>query len=178
MKARFNNLGATDIRRERGDIVTENVRYEREDGMHVVIGNVDRVQDYLGRYSGQGHISPLQRMAGDRLAGHCNGAFVGVPSQLGRSGSSGSGVDDRVRRLDLIERLGADAASCCRRRDEAIVALGPLASVALWVCRDGRSAQDWAVEQGKPPRDGIAALRLALDTLVLHYGLTRAATTV
>ncbi len=178
---RLNSIGATDIRRERGEIVTEDVRYEREDkpGQYVIVGNVDRVQDYLGRYQGQGHISPLQWKAGHMLAKHCNGAEVGVPSQLRpRAASAGSSVDDRVRRLDMIERIGAGAAFCARRRDEAITALGPLAGVALWVCRDGRSAQDWAEREGKPPRDGIAALRLALDTLVLHYGLTRAATMV
>lgn len=172
MKARLNSIGATDIRRQRGEIATVPVEYEHElaDGRveKRMLYNVDRVQDYLARYAGQGHISPLQRKAGERFSDACDGASVGISSQLGRR--AGGGEPETA-----ILRQGFAASAHARHRDEAVTALGLLAGVALWVCRDGRSAQDWAVKEGKPPRDGIAALRLALDTLVMHYGLTRAA---
>lgn len=169
MKAqRLNSIGGTDIRHARGEIATENLKYQREDGEYSIIRNVDRVQDYLGRYCGQGHISPMQRRAGEKFTQDCDGATVGVWSQLGRAVGGG---EPEV----AIIRNGFAASMHARRRDQAVTALGLLSRVALWVCRDGRSAHDWAVAEGKPPRDGIAALRLALDTLVLHYGLTRAA---
>jgi hypothetical protein len=169
-KAQRLSIGATDVRRDRGDVITQDMPVINASGLVVGMVKVDRVQDYLGRYAGQGHISPLQRAAGEKFADDCAGAEVGVSSQLGMRPGGG---EPEV----AILKSGFAAAGCQRRKDAAIVALGLLASVALWVCRDGKSAQAWALSQQKPAGDGIAALRLALDTLVLHYGLTSAART-
>lgn len=169
---RLNSIGATDVRRARGEIVTENVEIQNEDGRRVVLHNVDRVQDYLARYAGQGHITDVQKRAGQRYARDCEACHLGVKSQLGRTESSGK--DASLTSLGYGPGFGASLAE--RRIQQADRELGVLASIIRWVAALGRSAHDWAVEQGKPPRDGIAALRLGLDALVLHYGMDRHAT--
>jgi hypothetical protein len=168
---RLNSIGATDVRRQRGEIITENVEVVHETGVRQVLYNVDRVQDYLARYAGQGHISDLQKRAGQRYARDCEACHIGVKSQLGRTESTGKDMSIAM----AGHGAGYWASVTERRIAIAESALGPLASIVRWVARDGRSAQDWAIKQGKPPRDGIAALRLGLDALAEHYGLTRAA---
>jgi hypothetical protein len=81
---RLNSIGATDIRRERGDVITEDVEIQSEDGRRIVLHNVDRVQDYLARYAGQGHIDGAEG-AGQRYAKDCEACHIGVKSQLGRT---------------------------------------------------------------------------------------------
>jgi hypothetical protein len=164
---RLNSIGATDIRRQRGEVVTEDV--EVFDAGRRTVLRVDRVQDYLVRYAGQRHISDTQRRAGQRYARDCEACHLGVKSQLGRTAASDK--DASLASLGYGRGFGASRAE--RRIIEADRSLGVLASIVRWVAADGRSAHDWAVEQGKPPRDGIAALRLGLDALALHYGMDK-----
>lgn len=53
---------------------------------------------------------------------------------------------------------------------DAMRAVGIILSPVLsWVVCDGEPADQWALKQGRPASDGIAALRFALDALGKHY---------
>jgi hypothetical protein len=60
---------------------------------------------------------------------------------------------------------------CKARVDAALTAAGaPLASVLINVCFHDLPASDWALAFGRRPKsDGIACLRLGLDSLHAHY---------
>lgn len=161
---RLNSIGATDIRRQRGEVVTENVEVQGEDGRRVVLHNVDRVQDYVTRYWRQGALNDDQWKAGRRFAHECEASLVGVRSQLGK----GSGSDDALKAMC---DAGAVARMASRRASAAIRILGEHAGIAIWVAAQGRAASDWAIANHLAPPEGIRVLRLAFTKLSKHYGV-------
>jgi hypothetical protein len=160
---RLNSIGATDIRRQRGEVVTEEVQYERDDGTKVAIRNVDRVQDFFSRYEARGELNSRQAKAGKRFMRDAEGSGIWPKSSM-----SGSGGGD----LDVaIWKIGDGSRQPSIRLKQALVALGPCAAVVWAVAVQGRSAHEWATVNHKVPRDGMALLRAGLDALVDHYML-------
>lgn len=163
---RLNSIGATDIRRARGEIVTEDVEVQGEDGRRIVLHNVDRVQDYITRYWRQGALDDRQWKAGRSFARDAETALVGVPSQLGRDGSGGG---DGERKRDAAKA----ALFASSRIRKAMTAAGKDAALVVWVAVDGRSAHEWAEQNRIAPPLGIRMLRVALGRLADHYGIDK-----
>jgi hypothetical protein len=165
MKAqRLNSIGATDIRRARGDVITENVEVVHETGIRQVLYNVDRVQDFVTRYWRQGAINDRQWKAGRTFARDAETALVGVPSQLGRDGTGGG---DGERKRDAAKA----ALFASSRVRMAMRAAGRDTALLIWVAVDGRSAHEWAENNHIAPPLGIRMLRVALGRLADHYGI-------
>jgi len=163
---RLNSIGATDVRRARGEVVTEDVEVQNEDGRRIVLHNVDRVQDFITRYWKQGALDDRQWKAGRTFARDAETAMVGVPSQLGRDGSGGG---DGTKKSDAA-RAALYASSRVRK---AMAAVGKGAGLVIWVAVEGRSASDWAEQNRIAPPLGIRMLRVALGRLVTHYGIDK-----
>lgn len=166
---RLNSIGATDIRRQRGEVRTEVVQYEHEldDGKveRRALYTVDRVQDFLSRYERRHEITEKQAKAGQRFARDCEGAGIWPKSSF--AGGGGGDLETAVRCIGDHSRMPT-----LRVRD-AKQAMGPLAQVVEAVAFHGQSAHAWATAQGKAPRDGMALLREGLEALVRHYGVDR-----
>src|SRR5690348_16197935 len=79
---RVNSIGGTEIRRLRGDIVTENVEVVNEGGTRTVLYNMDKVQGQLKRMFNRGQICAHQYRAGERFAYDCEMAQVSMKSCL------------------------------------------------------------------------------------------------
>lgn len=158
-----------EIRIARGDVDLEERAITDDRGR--VIGRCKgaAVTGHLGRYLRRREITRLQWAAGQRFVADVECSHAGVVSQLdpdrfdaprgaggGAYGPSGVSVD-------------AFAALMARNARGALGA--HLEAVVLWVGLCGGSAASWAESVGKPSRDGIAVLRVALDVLVGHYRL-------
>jgi hypothetical protein len=162
---RLNSIGATDIRRQRGEVVTEEVKYEIAPEQFVVLRNIDRVQDFIQRYAKRGEITKRQESAGNRFAKDAEGAGIWPKNSM--AGSGGGDIESAIWKMGAVARLPS------MRLREAIRALGPLTSVVYAVVVEGQSAHEWATLNGKVPRDGMALLKHGLDALVVHYGIDR-----
>lgn len=172
--AKLKTFGAPDLRVKRGDVAEEQRTEVSPDGSgRTATIKVHVVNDWLRRHYRKGHLSRLQYDAGSRFAQTCEAMDVGVKSQLAKLLEARGGSDDAA--LANAVRMAGRAANHARRAyGRAVVAMGnQLAPVAVWVIIAGRSAKAWAERAGKPQDDGIAALRLALDALVDHYGLRK-----
>jgi hypothetical protein len=169
--ARLKTFGAPDLRVERGDVAEEQRTEISATGRTGTI-TVHVVNDWLRRHWKKGHLSHLQYAAGKKFADVCEGLDVGVRSQLATI-LEGRGSDD-TGRWNAVKKAGAMAYNARWAYGKAVHVMGPqLAPVAVWVIVAGRSAKAWAEGMKRPPEDGIAALRLALDALVDHYQLRK-----
>lgn len=160
-------VSPTDIRIERGEV--GHAMAPVHDHAQNVIGHqkVWRVQSRIAKHFNSGEINKRQFVAGERFHRDVSdlGADVGSCLDLDRRGGGGTGP--------VWPAGGARGAWASKAISAALKAIGPqLGPILVWVIVDGRSPADWATSRGKPRPDGIAALRLALDALADHYGLT------
>lgn len=158
---------ATDIRVARGEVVANKVAEVNEKGAVTGYTYGSRVCSRLERMKNRREITPLQAKAGERFALDFEQSEPSVKSCLAADAKGGD--------LELVVlTMGESAAIASRRIGRACRALGiRLSAVLVWVAVEGRSAKEWAERMGMPrsKEAGTTALRLALETLVSHYGL-------
>lgn len=120
-----------------------------------------RTQSLLQRYLARRSISGAQFQAGERLYA----AREAAGASSAPIGSYAPKVDKSIRATSVLSCAMADD-----RYKRALEAMGPgLAPIAVHVCINDQSAEEWARAKGKPLKDGIALLRAALDLLVDHW---------
>jgi hypothetical protein len=114
----------------------------------------------IDRYHSRGSIDGPQKTAAEKLA------------QL----FSSSGLNPKVTaNWDSTFSGGAQSPGMGPTAREYMLAMQAvgiiLSSVVVWVVLQDHSAESWAQKTGKPEKDGIAALRLGLDALAVHFRL-------
>lgn len=158
---------ATDIRVARGEVIATQVAVVNEKGRVTGYTHASRTCSRLERMKARREITALQAKAGERFALDFEQSEPSVKSCLAADAKGGD--------LDLVVlSMGDRAAIASRRIASACRALGiRLSAVLVWVAVEGRTAKEWAERNGmqRPKETGAAALRLALETLVKHYGL-------
>jgi hypothetical protein len=124
-----------------------------------------RTQPILDRYLAREQIETHQHQAGNRLYEQWMGMGQDHAKAASFEGSMHSiGFDYTPWQLRCYERYVS-----------ALAAVGPqLTPVLIAVCLHDESAREWASGYRRSERDGIAILRLALDTLAQHYGIAPA----
>lgn len=124
---------------------------------------VARDQPILERYRARGQITQVQYEAGERLHQDAVGmgqSFVKAASYERVSPGNG---DPTPRQL-----------KCYHAYVSAIQAVGQfLSPVLVGVCIHDQSCSEWASTYHRKETDGMGILRLALDALADHYGLSR-----
>lgn len=156
---------ATEIRFDRGEMRLEDRSLTDEKGRVIGRAKGDR-RAYLTKHLKRREIDGRQCRAGERYAADYEHSQAGVPSALDptRMESRGGGARG-------LPPLSGDPLAAIMLR-QASVAIGRmLAEIVVWVAVEGRTAGAWAEHLGKPARDGLPCLRLALDALARHYGL-------
>jgi hypothetical protein len=155
-------VGATPERIARGEVIVENFLLDGARGIRKR-HKVDRLAMYLNR----GNIDRDQHKAGQRFIDDAEAAQVSIPSLLDPSRvGGGDGADARM------VRAGLEANMATRRIAQAIQAMGIVNSRAvIAVCLANTPADLWAQMARYRPKDGIGALRMGLQALVIHYGL-------
>ena len=117
-------------------------------------------QTPMERYLARGEVTRQQFDDAERLWGDYmrSGLTAAVTGSYGTSTGGGS---------------GAPTPGCGPRYAQyqaAMRAVGIILSpVLVWVVLEGNAASDWARKSERAVGDGIAALRLALDALGMHY---------
>ena len=147
-----------------GRDTAELVRDSDPDG-RIVVHAIVVTQWPLDRYAKREQIDPDQYDAGERLRKdwHRSGMMPRMTADLARE----TGLGGRSEMTD--EQVAA-----WQRYKRAIQTVGLILSpILVHVCCMGWPADDWAKSRGRPQGDGIAALRLALDALCVHYGSKR-----
>jgi Domain of unknown function (DUF6456) len=124
---------------------------------------IARDQPILERYRVRGQITEVQYEAGERL----HEAAVGMGQSFVKAASyervSPSNGDPTPRQI-----------KCYHDYVSAIQAVGQfLSPVLISVCIHDQSCAEWASTYHRKETDGIGILRLALDALAHHYGLSR-----
>tara|TARA_R110000824_G_scaffold84978_5_gene211519 strand:+ start:1753 stop:2259 length:507 start_codon:yes stop_codon:yes gene_type:complete len=120
--------------------------------------------DPIATYRARGSISIRQHVAADRFAGEWRAAALGAVYASVRFGT--------VRGGDMPDDAAYKVARAKERVRGALEYVGfPLAGVIEHVVGDGMNAGSWAGVQTarRADRDGMVALRLALDGLVMWY---------
>lgn len=159
-EVRLNSIGATEIRRLRGEVVTENHEVMNGDGTRTVLYNIDRVQNQMQRLRRRGFICLHQCQAGERFAADYELSQVEMKSCL------------NVNEAKSTDAPGMPAPVWGSYRvTSAVRILGPLNGIVSAVVVEGRAASDWAEANKRTPRSGIDLLKFALDLLVTHYRL-------
>lgn len=155
------------IRRDRRDVsIDERVLLnDRGDVIGRRKGSV--VNDWLRRYWKRKEIDNLQYRAGQAFQECAELMQISVPSQLGANGQR-SGYAD----IGMAER-GQVAYMARVKWDLAAQAMGiQVYPVVVWVIIDNRPAGDWAKAKGMRNWEGMTTLKLGLNSLVTHWGLT------
>lgn len=165
-RRRHDALLAPSVRRARGEIVSEAFVETDTRGRVTGRGNRDRAVSTPERLFRRGEISEFQYTAARMLIDAAEAAGRGVRSSLNIE--PGGGGDREAATLHHGARYTHAAA---RVRDALAAAGSTLAPVLIAVVIEGQSATAWAASTGRNPRDGIAAVRLALDALVEHFRL-------
>jgi Domain of unknown function (DUF6456) len=124
-----------------------------------------RTRTRLDELEARGAIEPGHRDAGIRLASDYQRSGEGprhlVQSYGPRMPKSASDILDSARQIDAR-----------RRFEKALQAVGKwLSPVLIHVAILDEAPCHWAERYGRPAKDGIACLRLALDALMVHYGM-------
>lgn len=127
-----------------------------------------RAQSALDRYHARHEIEDVQFLAGDQFRGdwYTAGMAGAVTSRYAEPSDPGAGD-------------AADGILDARRRvTQALRAVGlSLSPILTHVVLDGRPASEWPALAGKGKQragyEGLAALRLALDALAVHYRMKR-----
>lgn len=159
-------VGAPPERIARGEVIVEEFLLEGARGIRKR-HRVDRLASYLSR----GNIDRDQHKAGHRFIADAEAAQVSIPSLLDPSRvGGGSGPEAR------LVSAGLEANMATRRVAAAIQAMGIVNSRAvIAVCLANTPADLWAQMAHYRPKDGIGALRMGLQALVIHYGIDNSA---
>jgi len=139
---------------------------------------VNKATHPLEHYEARGILDKPQFEAGKRFRGDYELGGLGPRVTVNLMASGGGG--DAVPSFTATDR---QLSARSRFRDAYMALAGKnadrsrLAACALAVCCDGRSAGDFAAGEGRKAGtrekiEGITRLRIALDTLATHYGLT------
>lgn len=124
---------------------------------------VARYQPILDRYLARSQITKIQHEAGERLHEDAVGmgqSYVRAASYEPMSPSTGDPTPRQVK--------------CYHSYRAAIQSVGQfLSPVLIAVCIHDESCGEWAKRYRRREDDGMAILRMALDALATHYGLSR-----
>lgn len=164
-RRRIDAILAPSVRRARGEVVSEAFVETDTRGRVTGRGTRERVLITPERWLKRGEISELQFVAARMLLDAVEATGRGVRSSLNFEPSDGD------PEAAALHRGGRYAQAAARVRGALAAAGSTLAPVLIAVIIDGQSATAWAAAAGRPPRDGIAAVRLALDALVEHFKL-------
>ena len=149
-------LGIVEARRAKGDVVAI------EETMQAGVRRARiKTQTMLDRYLIREQIDRRQFDAGERLhrAWRASGSAQTVVASYGLRISGGG---------DLTQRQAAIRADVT----SALLAVGNRqASILVHVCLCDESAGEWGERHRGKANDGMAVLRLALDSLADHWGL-------
>jgi hypothetical protein len=153
------DLGTPELR-QHGDYVE--MMTDRAGIMRLHNKTADQLQTYFRRKS----IERRHWLAGD--------LFQGDFARAGMGPNYATMDLDRVR----VDQSSAGSDTVHIARERIVVALRyvgkPLSDLLVHVCGHGFNAGSWGMikDAGRPDRDGMVALRLALSSLADHYKLT------
>jgi len=128
---------------------------------------------YLARHARSGRLSPVQLAAAERLKRDYERSSL--VTQLTCDWTRGPGAPGGGRGRDPADAPAA-AMDARTRVLDALAAVGPgLDRVLTALILRERGVEETERSLGWPKRSGLAALRLALDRMAVHYGMACAA---